>query len=98
MVKDTAASCHEPAGLLGCWGFRGVDPHGLRARRRLRETAREALWVGGVGGGEHGGPGGHALVGQAKVHIVRSEQAQAAVMVFDVVPHCLIHIGREGIA
>jgi hypothetical protein len=32
VVKDTAASCREPASLLGRWGFRGVDPHGLGAR------------------------------------------------------------------
>jgi hypothetical protein len=42
--------------------------------------------VGGIGGGEHDGPGGHPLVGQAEVHVVRGEQAKTAVMVFDVVP------------
>jgi hypothetical protein len=67
-------------------GVLGVDPHGLGARRRLWEAAREALRVAGIGGGEHGGPGGHTLVGQAEVHVVRGEQAKTAVMVFDVVP------------
>lgn len=40
----------------------------------------------GIGGGKHGRPGRHALVGQAEVHVVRGEQAKTAVMVFDVVP------------
>ena len=46
MVKDTAASCRESSSLLGRWGFRGVDPHSLGARRRPGEAAREAFRVG----------------------------------------------------
>ena len=86
MVKDTAASCREPTSLLGRWGFRGVDPHSLGARRRPWEAAREAFRVDGIGGGEHGRPGRHALLGQAEVHVVRGEQAKTAVMMCDVVP------------
>ena len=70
VVKDTAASCREPTSLLGRWGFRGVDPHSLGARRRPWEAAREAFRVDGIGGGEHGGPRGHALLGEAVVHIM----------------------------
>ena len=63
-----------------------VDPDFCGARRRLGKATGEAFGVDGVGGGEHGRSGRHALVGQAKVHVVGGEQAQTAVMVFDVVP------------
>ena len=46
----------------------------------------------GIGRGENGGPCGHALLGQAEVHVVRGEQAKTAVMVCDVVP------GEEDVA
>jgi hypothetical protein len=52
----------------------------------MGQASGEALRVGGIGGGKHGGPGGHALVGQAEVHVVRGEQAKTAVMVLGVVP------------
>jgi hypothetical protein len=89
VVKDTATVA---ASLLDCWRVRGVDPHGRGARRRLWEAAREALWVDGIGGGERGRPGRYALVGQTVVHVVRGEQAKAAVMMCDVVP------GEEDVA
>jgi hypothetical protein len=78
VVKDTVASCREAASLLGRWGFRGVDPHGLGARRRPGEAAREAFRVDGIGSGERGGPRRHALLGQAEVHVVRGEQARTS--------------------
>ena len=52
----------------------------------MGQTGGETLRVNGIGGGEHGRPGRHLLVGQAKVHVMRGEQAQAAVMMCDVVP------------
>ena len=55
-------------------------------RRRVGQARREALRVRGVGRGEHGRPGCHALLGEAEVYVVRREQAEAAVMVLDVVP------------
>ena len=73
----------ESPRLLGFWG---VDPHGLGARLRPGEAGGEAFRVDGIGRGEHGRPCGDALLGQAKVHVVRGEQAQAAVMMGDVLP------------
>ena len=44
------------------------------------------LGVGRIGRGEHAGALGHALLGQAEVHVVGREQAEAAVVMFGVVP------------
>ena len=68
-----AAAEHDGAHLAaeetrGLAATRGsvLDPHGLGARRRPWEAAREAFRVDGIGGGEHGRPGRHALLGHAE--------------------------------
>src|SRR6266566_2217377 len=64
----------------------GIDPD-LGGRCGRRRTARgKALGVGRIGRGEHAGALGHALLGQAEVHGVGREQAEAAVVMFGVVP------------
>ena len=65
---------------------RWVDPNsGGRWRRRGR-ACRKALGMGGMRGGEDASSRGHALIGEAVVDVVRSQQADAAVAVLAVVP------------
>ena len=64
----------------------GSDPDLGRRRGRRRTAGREPLGMGRIRRGEHGGALGHALRGQAEVHVVGREQPEAAVMMFGVVP------------
>src|SRR3990172_6716551 len=99
-VKDRRSGVERDSGFMGSGvgrvpgrsGLGWVDPDFRGARRRLWEAAREALRVCGMGRGEHGGRRGHALLGEAVVHIMGRQQSQAAVMMFDVVP------GEEDVA
>ena len=92
VVHDSGFMGSGVGRILSRSGLGWVDPDFRGARRRLWEAAREALRVCGMGRGEHGDPRGHALLGEAVVHIVGRQQAQAAVMMFGVVP------GEEDVA
>jgi hypothetical protein len=84
-TRDRLAGEHWCVGrLLNRSGLRSIDPHLRGRRRRLGQTAGEALRVRRVGRGEHGRPRGDALRGQAMMHIDRSQQAEARMMVLGV--------------
>ena len=86
-VKDRRAGAGWCAGRLLTRSDPGwIDPHFRGAHRRPGEPAGEPFRMRRVGGGQHGGPGRHSVLGQAGVHVMRREQAEAAMMMFDVVP------------
>ena len=82
-VKEWRTAVAGKECLLRRSGLGWVDPDFRGACWRLWEAAREALRVCGMGRGEHGGPRGHALLGEAVVHVVGRQQGQAALMMFD---------------
>jgi hypothetical protein len=63
-----------------------VDPDGGGQRRRHRHAGGEALWVGSVRGCEDASSRGDALDGEAVVDVVRSQQADADMVMLAVVP------------
>ena len=70
---------------LRCSGLGRIDPHFDGTRRRLGEAGGEAFRMRAIRRGEHRGPRHHALLGQTMVHVMRHQQAEAAVVVFGVV-------------
>jgi hypothetical protein len=70
--------------LFGLLGF--VDPYRGRHRGRLWQAADEALGMLRVGGREHAASSGYTFGRSAEMHVSRGEQAEAAVMVLEVVP------------
>jgi len=90
--RDGGFTSHRAGRLTRSRTFWVVRPHFLRTRWRLGEPAEEALRVRRVGRGQHGGPGRRSMLGQARVHVVGRQQAEAGVLVLRVV------LGEEAVA
>ena len=88
--RDGGFTSHRAGRLTRSRTFWVVRPHFLRTRWRLGEPAEEALRVRRVG--QHGGPGRRSMLGQARVHVVGRQQAEAGVLVLRVV------LGEEAVA
>lgn len=63
-----------------------VDPDRRRRGGWLRQAADEAFGMLRVGGRKHAASSGDPFGGSAAMHVGRSEQAETAVMVLEVVP------------
>ena len=64
----------------------GVIQTSVGAGAGVGRACREPLGMGRIRRGEHGGALGHALLGQAEVHVVGREQPAAAMVMLGVVP------------